>query len=113
MRYLACVHAAVVLSLLSGAAIFGSAMVFADEDEEEVAVADLPAAVVEAVIARFPDGKIVEAEMETEDGKTVYEVEVKDDGIEYEVEVSAEGEILEVESEEDDDDEDDDLGRAL
>ena len=81
---------------------------YAADDEQEIAIADLPAAVVDAVKAKFPDATLVEAEVETENGKMVYEVEIEDDGQELEVEVSADGEILEVESDDDDDGEDDD-----
>ena len=88
--------AAVVL-LVAGAA-------WADEDEEEVAVKDLPAKVVDAIEAKFPGAKITEAEKETEDGDTVYEVEINFGDEELEVEVSEDGKILEVEEEEDDDD---------
>src|SRR5688572_4562103 len=86
-----------VVLLVAGAA-------WADEDEEEVAVKDLPAKVVDAIEAKFPGAKITEAEKETEDGDTVYEVEINFGDEELEVEVSEDGKILEVEEEEDDDD---------
>jgi len=83
-----------------------------DENEKEIAVKDLPEAVLAAIQAKFPKGEIEEAEViETKDGK-VYEVEVEveaaDDEVEYEVMVSAAGKILSVEKEDDDDDDDDD-----
>lgn len=87
--------------------LVGAGWTFANDDEVEIALEDVPAVVIDAVKARFPDGKIVEAEMEIEDGETVYELEVEDDGAEFEVEVSADGTILEVEEDEDDDDEED------
>ena len=87
----------------------------ADAKEREIDPSDLPSAVRAAVEAAIPGGQIVEAEVETENGKEVYEVEVEADGKEFEVEVTASGEVLEIEEEdgddddgEDDDDEDDD-----
>ena len=46
--------------------------------------------------------ELLEAEKETEDGTTTYEIEIKNDGKTLEVEVSPEGTILEVEEEGDD-----------
>ena len=104
----ALVAAALGVALLSTAR---PAVAEEEEDEEEVAIADLPEAVVDAIQERFPEGTMEEAERETEDGQVVYEVEVEDaDGTEYEVEVTEDGKILEVErdSEDADDDDDDD-----
>ncbi len=101
---------AVVASVVLGAAFLcghGSALA-EDEDEEEIAVEDLPEAVVNAVRKRFPNATIEEAERETEHGQVIYDVEVEDsDGAEYELEVTADGRILEIERDDDDDDEDD------
>ncbi len=105
MKYVIYRFAAVAL-----AAIVGAGFVRAEEVEEEVAIADLPTAVTDAIKAEYPDAELLEAEKETEDGTTTYEVEIKNDGKTLEVEVSPEGDILEVEEEGDDDDgeEDDD-----
>lgn len=78
------------------------------DSEEEVAVADLPAAVSAAALSAVPGGTIVEAERETEAGVVVYEVEVETAAGEFEVEVSEAGEVLEVEAEDEDDEDDDD-----
>lgn len=49
-------------------------------------------------------GKVIEKELDYENGKPVYEVEVEQDGYEYEYEVDvATGEVLETEKEHDDD----------
>jgi uncharacterized membrane protein YkoI len=86
--------------------VAGAGWVYADNDgdeaEVEVAGADLPSAVVDAVHDKFPEAKILEAEKEVEDGQTLYEVEIDDNGDELEVEVTADGKILEVESDNDD-----------
>jgi len=81
-----------------------------DADEEiEVAVDQLPQAVTDAVVQAVPGGTIVEAEMETEDGQNVYDVEVEVGGKEFGVEVTEDGTVLEVEEEDADDIDDDDI----
>ncbi len=59
-------------------------------------------------------GEVQEAELETEDGMRIFEVEILTaDGVEMELEIDATtGEILEVEAEDDDDDDDDDSDDA-
>ena len=79
-----------------------------DEDEVEVAVDQLPQAVKDAVAQAVPGGTIVEAEMETEGGQSVYDIEVEADGKEFDVEVTEDGTVLEVEEDDGDDDIDDD-----
>jgi len=66
-------------------------------DEEKVPLDKLPKAVVDAVKARFPDAKLVSAEKETEDGKTVYEVAITNKDQKIEVTLTPEGEITEIE----------------
>ena len=83
----------------------GMGRAFAADDESEIAVEDLPAAVVEAVKDKFPAAKIEEAKREVENGKTIYELEIEDDdGQEYEIEITPDGVILEIEEESEDDD---------
>ena len=102
MKYVMCGFAIVAL-----AAIVGAGFARAEEDEEGIAIADLPAAVTDAIKAEYPDAELLEAEKETEEGTTTYEVEIKNDGKLLEVEVSPEGEILGVEAEGDDEGDDD------
>jgi hypothetical protein len=104
MRVKAFWCAAIVLGACVGAGVIRADN---DDDEENVAIKDLPEAVVAAVLAKFPDAKLVEAEKETENGEIVYEVEIEDGDDEIEVEVTSDGEILEVEVEDDDDGDDD------
>ena len=71
------------------------------EDEEiDIPVDELPDSIIEAVAEAVPGGEISEAELEKEDGETVYEVTVEKDGKKIEVELSLEGEVLEVEEDE-------------
>jgi uncharacterized membrane protein YkoI len=69
----------------------------AEEKEEKVPLDKLPKAVVEAVKAKFEGAKLVSAEKEKEDGKTVYEVNIKHKGHTIEVTVTPEGKIVSVE----------------
>ncbi len=65
--------------------------------EEDVALADVPAAVIVAAEAAVEGLQITEAEVEVERGRTVYELEGTVGDEEYEIEVTADGEVLEVE----------------
>ncbi len=67
----------------------------------------LPQVVIDAVNQAMPDGTIVAATREKENGTTVYEVEVVVDGQSFEVEVDTEGRVLEIEEGDDDDDDED------
>ena len=60
--------------------------------------------------AEFPGGTVVEAEIEEEDGRLVYDIHVKVDGDgEYEVLIDAmTGAVIEVELDDDDDEDEDD-----
>jgi len=91
-----------------------------DDDEEEneqpVKIEELPAAVKATFDKESSGAALEELEMETEDGKVVYEAEVKLDGKDYEICVAADGTLLEKkldgwdedDGDEDDDDDDDD-----
>jgi hypothetical protein len=81
------------------ALLVGAGAVWADEDEQDIALEDLPKAVVAAVEARFPGAELAEAEKETENGRTLYEVELKHNAREIEVSVTPQGTIVEIEKE--------------
>ena len=66
-------------------------------DEEKVPLDKLPKVVVDAVKARFSDAKLLSAEKETEDGKTVYEVVIQNKDQKIEVTLTPQGEITEIE----------------
>ncbi|MHC4911999.1 MAG: PepSY domain-containing protein [Planctomycetota bacterium] len=78
------------------------------EEEKEIPLSQVPAEAVEAAQQAVAGITLTEAEVEEEDGCTVYELEGTADGIEYEIEVTADGKVLEVEQEDEDDEEDDD-----
>ncbi len=78
------------------------------EDEKEIPLSQVPAEAVEAAQRAVAGITLTEAEVEEEDGSTVYELEGTADGIEYEIEVTADGKVLEVEQEDQDDEHDDD-----
>jgi hypothetical protein len=66
-------------------------------DEETIGLKDLPKAVRAAVKAKFPEGKVIKAAKEEDEGKTIYEVVVEEEDAKIDVAVSARGKILEVE----------------
>jgi uncharacterized membrane protein YkoI len=68
-------------------------------EEQEVPLDQVPKAVIEAIKAKFPGATLSEAETETEDGKTIYEVTLNYKGQEYTVSATAEGKITEIERE--------------
>ncbi|WP_435021146.1 PepSY domain-containing protein [Tundrisphaera sp. TA3] len=78
--------------------LLAAAGVARGDDEEKVALEDLPKAVLSAVKEKFPEGKPTSAEKETEDGKTKYEVVVEDGGKTVEVSVSPKGKVTESET---------------
>jgi uncharacterized membrane protein YkoI len=69
------------------------------ETEEILAMEDLPPAVLETVKAESAGGEIKELALETEEGKTFYEVEFEKDGKEHEVKIAEDGTVLERETE--------------
>jgi hypothetical protein len=87
---------------ISGLALFSLAGVLVPvgrlrADEEKVALAKVPKAVLEAVKARFPDAKLLGAETEKEDGKTVYEIAIKDKDQKIEVTATSDGKLVSIE----------------
>jgi uncharacterized membrane protein YkoI len=90
------------------------ASLHAHHDEHEIPLTDVPAAALAAAERAVPGIRLTEAEVETEGGRLVYELEGFLDGKEYAIEVTADGDVLEVEVEvevagdDDEEDEDDD-----
>lgn len=95
---------AVLLTCAMGCAVLD----FDSEDEQEIPLSDVPAEALQAAQGAVDGITLTEAEVEEEDGQTVYEIEGTADGTEYEIEVTADGKVLEVAQEGQDDDEDDD-----
>jgi hypothetical protein len=71
----------------------------AQEDEEQVALDQVPAAVKATILREAAGGEIKEIEVETKDGKTFYEAEFVRDGKTIEIKVAPDGTLLEKEEE--------------
>jgi len=71
------------------------------EKEQEIALSEVPAPVIAAAEGAVKGIVLTEAEVEEEDGQTVYELEGTVAGKTYEIEVSSEGKVLEIEQEDD------------
>jgi uncharacterized membrane protein YkoI len=74
------------------------------EGEKEIALSQVPREAVTAAQHAVEGIRLTEAEVEEEDGCTVYVLEGMANGTEYEIEVTADGKVLEVEQEAEDDD---------
>jgi uncharacterized membrane protein YkoI len=98
--------AVVCLALCIGAVATKQVM----DEEKEVSIKEIPAAVKATILAEAEGGTIEEIELETEDGKTAYEADVIINGEEVEIQVAPDGTLLgkEIEDDGDDDDEDED-----
>lgn len=95
--------AIVCLALCIGAVATKQAL----DGEKEVTIDQVPAAVKATLLAEAKGATIQEIEMETKDGKTVYEAEVIIDGWEVDIVVASDGTLLGKETEDDDGDDDD------
>jgi len=74
------------------------------EKEKEIPLSQVPEPALTAAQGAVEGITLTEAEMETEDGQTVYVLEGEAAGKEYEIEVTADGKVLEVEEETEQDD---------
>jgi uncharacterized membrane protein YkoI len=70
----------------------------AKAQEAEISLDQVPRAVTDSARAKFPGGEIKEASKETEDGKTVYELEMKHDGRNMDVTLKEDGTLVLVET---------------
>ena len=74
--------------------------------EKEIPVSQVPKAAMEAAQNAVKGVNLTEAEVEEENGQTVYTLEGKaTNGKEYKIEVTADGKVLEVKQEDEDNDE--------
>jgi len=78
------------------------------EKEKEVPLSEVPQEALKAAQGAVDGITIAEAEMEKEDGQTLYILEGTAVGKEYEIEVTPEGKVLEIEEETEDHEEDED-----
>jgi uncharacterized membrane protein YkoI len=65
--------------------------------EENVPLDKVPKAVSQTVKKRFPKAEVRSASKETEDGKTVYEVQITDAGHKCDVTITPEGHLVSIE----------------
>lgn len=70
---------------------------------DDIAVSELPKAVTQAIMKRYPDAKLIKAEREKDNGKLHYEVNIQTGDKRLEINVRPDGTIYNVENEEDDD----------
>ena len=70
----------------------------AKAQEAEIRLDQVPRAVMDSARAKFPGAEIKEASKETEDGKTVYELEMKHDGRNMDVTFKEDGTLVLVET---------------
>lgn len=95
---------------IAAISFLGFAQAEEKENEKDIAVKDLPKAVVDAIKAKYPKAEIEEAEeITTKDGK-IYEVEIEIEEAgkeqELEIKITADGKIIKVEKEDEDEDDD-------
>ena len=67
-------------------------------EEEDIEISAVPAAAISAAKGAVPGLEIRSAEVESKDGRTVYEIDGKANGVKHEVKVTAAGEVLKVET---------------
>jgi len=72
-----------------------------EEHEEDIALDDIPAAVMEAALARLPGLVVDEAEIEHTSAGPIYDLEGTIDGVAWEIEITPSGEVIEVEQDDD------------
>jgi hypothetical protein len=79
-----------------------------DGDERDIPLAEVPAVVSQAALSAVPGLVLTSAEIEEENGTSIYSLEGTAAGEAWCVEVSPTGQVLEIEQEDDEDDDDDD-----
>ncbi len=83
-----------------------------EKDEgKEIPLSQVPKEAIQAAQNAVKGITLTEAEVEEENGRTVYSIEGKAEGKEYEIEVTADGKVLEVEQEAEDDGEKDEKSK--
>lgn len=75
----------------------GAAVAF----QEKVPINRLPGPVTAAIKNKLPGSEILQAEMDSENGKVKYELKVKSKGQVYDVDVAPDGKVLKIELEHD------------
>lgn len=75
-----------------------------EEGETKIKLKDCPKAVQATIKKEVGDGKIEDISKETEDGKTIYEVDAEIGGKDYEIKIAENGALISKKLEDDDDD---------
>ena len=65
-----------------------------EPSDQCISIGQVPTNVVDAVETQLPGIKLVSAELRSDDGERIYELEGTRDGEQWQIEVSADGEIL-------------------
>ena len=68
-------------------------------EETKLELENVPEAVIKTAKMEVPGIQLLEAEMETEDGVVIYELDGEKDDYEYEMEISEDGKLLELQKE--------------
>ena len=100
----------VAVALIGMCVVIAAPIIMDDgEDEKEVTIDQVPAAVKATILKEAGKNKITEIEEVSKDGKVIYyEAEIKVDGKEIDIMVAPDGKLLGKEIEDDDDEDDDD-----
>ena len=85
------------IGVLAAGLVLAAFVSFAWADEEKVPLDKVPAKVLDAVKAKFPNAELTGASKEKEKDETIYEVSIKHDGHKIDVELKEDGTILAVE----------------
>ena len=86
-----------LISVLTLALLAGCQSTGGSSDDTDISLAEVPPIVIAAGQQAVPGIRFSEADLETEDGQQVYELEGTRDGVDYEIEITPEGKVLEVE----------------
>src|SRR6266403_4728332 len=83
--------------ILAAALAFAALVSFVRADEQKVPLDKVPAKVLDAVKAKFPNAELKSASTEKEKNETIYEVTIKNDGQKIDVELKEDGTIVAIE----------------
>ncbi|UCC43372.1 MAG: PepSY-like domain-containing protein [Candidatus Zixiibacteriota bacterium] len=87
------------LTLMVVAVLLCGALAVVAEEEEAAKKVDVPAKVMEAFKASFPDVVISSVDSEVKDGKTLYEIETVQDSAEVDYVYAEDGTLIQIEEE--------------
>jgi uncharacterized membrane protein YkoI len=99
----------VATALFGITTLAGTGLVYADEEasenEQKIAITEMPTAVQKAIQDNLAGGTVTETAKETKEGRTYYEAKVQESGgEEIEIKVDPDGKLISAGKEEEDDD---------